>query len=605
MLFVFCNTSFANVTDNASCQAQIINSAIAKASSNNQTLPPTVGWEKVNHFPDFSDTHWKTYSGHVWYKIQWNYNCKDSSSHPLTLVISYMKMAAKIYLNGDLLWQDKSLHEPLSRSWNTPRYWNIPTSAIKPGENTFLIYIANTATQKASLGNIHIGESAQVLPYYEKYLLKQRTLISIAFIISFTVGIFYFMVWLIYKKDTSYLWISITVLLWLSYSFLFLIQFSPLPSNDLDRLIAWLFSTYTIVSCIGIWRFAHRQFPTLEKLLLFLFIVSSLVIICVPQIYLVDTLKIIFLINMVIFLLQNITYPFIAYKAKLIEVYCLAVLRVSFIPISLHDAYQIITHQTEFWSPYTAPFSALVLGIILGLRIYRTKTMIENFNQTLTKKITQVTEELSASLNDQHQLALKNIRLQERISLSHDLHDGLGSSLVRSIALVDHSSDLDKQQFLSILKLLRNDLRQVIDSGSSLSTHIPDSPIMWAASIRRRFVQIFEELDIKSTWQLEDTWLIKPTNLQCLTLSRIIEEALTNVLKHSRANFIKVVLIQTDEHVILEIHDNGIGFDPQTVENGLHVGLQSMQARVNRIGGTFKIHSKSGNTVIQVKLNHI
>ena len=73
-----------------------------------------------------------------------------------------------------------------------------------------------------------------------------------------------------------------------------------------------------------------------------------------------------------------------------------------------------------------------------------------------------------------HQIELEKIRHQERLQFSHDLHDILGSSLVRSIGVISQSKEnFDNQHFLSILKLLRDDLREVIDSGSSIASEIP------------------------------------------------------------------------------------------------------------------------------------
>jgi signal transduction histidine kinase len=69
-------------------------------------------------------------------------------------------------------------------------------------------------------------------------------------------------------------------------------------------------------------------------------------------------------------------------------------------------------------------------------------------------------------------------------------------------------------------------------------------PVIWASSIRRRFVQLFEELEIESEWKLAEQWLKEPTALQCLTLARVVEEALTNIIKHSHATLVKVSLFQ-------------------------------------------------------------
>jgi hypothetical protein len=107
-----------------------------------------------------------------------------------------------------------------------------------------------------------------------------------------------------------------------------------------------------------------------------------------------------------------------------------------------------------------------------------------------------VSADLKNSLDKKHQLEIENMRLQERLNLSHELHDGLGGSLVRSMILVDKQDKIDKQHVLSILKLLRNDLRQVIDSGSTIGAKVPETPVIWASSIRRRFVQLLRNLKL-------------------------------------------------------------------------------------------------------------
>ena len=50
-------------------------------------------------------------------------------------------MAGQVFINDDLLWQDQSLVEPLSRSWNMPRYWSLPSSILKQGENILWVRV--------------------------------------------------------------------------------------------------------------------------------------------------------------------------------------------------------------------------------------------------------------------------------------------------------------------------------------------------------------------------------------------------------------------------------------------------------------------------------
>ena len=204
------------------------------------------------------------------------------------------------------------------------------------------------------------------------------------------------------------------------------------------------------------------------------------------------------------------------------------------------------------------------------------------------------------------------------MQLTHDLHDGLGGNLVRSIALVEQAQrqqqPLASNRVLSLLKLLRDDLRQMIDHGSSSGATVPPTPTAWMAPLRRRFTRLFDELEIQWQWNMPASWHspdARPSALQCLHLTRIIEEALSNALKHSRARTICVSCTQPQPDTLLvSIEDDGVGFEnPQQEagdehEHGLGIGMRSMAARAERIGGALQVTSSPGQgTRVQVKLN--
>jgi signal transduction histidine kinase len=85
-------------------------------------------------------------------------------------------------------------------------------------------------------------------------------------------------------------------------------------------------------------------------------------------------------------------------------------------------------------------------------------------------------------------------------------------------------------------------------------------------------------------------------------LYRIAQEALHNTVKHARASQVELKLDQTNEVVILEIRDNGRGFDTMASFPG-HLGLHSMRERVTKLGGTFQIESiERQGTVICIRI---
>ena len=391
---------------------------------------------------------------------------------------------------------------------------------------------------------------------------------------------------------------------WLTYvaCILYTEPFFSIKSIEIDRISIIIFTIYTCISCIGSWRFAQKSFPRIEMFLLIFCILSFIINGFISEEFLPNTLNLFFIISAIIFILKCLTYPYIAYKSKLKEAYFLAIQYLLFLPIAINDAIYMITLKGHILSPYTGPINTLIVGFILAYRLSNNAKSIEEFNKTLEQSVIQAKEDLSVSLNNQHQLAIENVKLQERINLSHDLHDGLGGSISRSMIMLENHDQVEKSQMVSILKLLRNDLRQTIDFGSSQEAKVPETPVLWAAHLRHRFVLIFEEMGISSKWNLPNQWKIEPTALHCLTLARVAEEALNNIVKHSQANQVNVTLTENNQNLILSIEDNGIGFNPHQVEAGLHIGLHSMQQRVKRLNGYFEIESQKNLTFLKVSL---
>lgn len=605
--FLFQTSVYAN-TETTSCHANIIQSQVAKAVGINGIQRPQKGWINIQHFPDYIESRWQGYSGSVWYKIRWHYVCSQPQKIPITLVINNINMAGQIYLNHELLWQDQRLVEPLSRSWNMPCYWNLPASSLKQGENVLWIRVIGVKTQASGLGKVILDIPDRAIPLYQDFWFRQQTLGFFNFIFSLTLGLISLLVWLFYREDKVFGWFALSALAWVLIIGNTLIVTPPfgLETLQIARINIIAIFAYSVFSYLYAWRFAQQKFPRIEKVLYLLLGCIILFGVFLPDSVLAAYFSIGFITAILLLLLNFISYPFIAYCSKKTEAYLLAAVFLIYIVVIVHDSLSLFKTGNPFsWTPYTSSLETLLVATILAMRQSNNLRRIARFNRILEERVVQAKNELATSLNTQHQLELENTKLQERIHLAHDLHDGLGSSLVRSMALIGQSkSNLSNQQFLSMLKLLRDDLRQIIDNGSSAGAKVPETPTLWVAPIRYRFVQIFDELDIHSSWQVPEYWRIQPSSLQCLTLLRVIEEALTNTIKHSQAKNVSIRLHWNAQHLILEIEDDGIGFDPNHVQRDLHVGLQSMCIRMKRIGGDFEIFSKSGQTKIKASLSN-
>jgi signal transduction histidine kinase len=97
-----------------------------------------------------------------------------------------------------------------------------------------------------------------------------------------------------------------------------------------------------------------------------------------------------------------------------------------------------------------------------------------------------------------------------------------------------------------------------------------------------------------------------PSNL-AIACFRAIQESLTNVMRHARAQHVWIELNQTDSTLELAVRDDGVGFDAtKTLDqaaSGGHVGLSGMKERVQILGGELAVDSKRGHgTRIRIRL---
>jgi len=120
-------------------------------------------------------------------------------------------------------------------------------------------------------------------------------------------------------------------------------------------------------------------------------------------------------------------------------------------------------------------------------------------------------------------------------------------------------------------------------------------------SIRSYIKDISERKDINIRFKAgKDVEVLD--NLQRTALYRVTQEALTNVIRHSRAENVNVSLQKLSTGIRLKIHDDGKGFDPKRILNSMshrRLGILGMRERVEMLGGKFSIVSTSakGTTV--------
>lgn len=561
-------------------------------------MRPREGWQPVS-LPDLWQRHWPGFGGAVWYRLDWQADC---AGEPLALSIDRMVMAGEVWLNDDLIWRDESLVEPLSRSWNMPRYWLLPSSRLQP-VNTLWFRLVGSEHAAPGLGTVRLGAPEQIRPEYRHQLLVQRELIFITLVISLMLGVLFLTFWLLRRQERAFGWFALASVLWTAGLSNMLVTSSwPFTNGEVwDRLGLVSLMLYCPALCLFAWSFIGLRSVLLARGIWAGAILFCLVVVAVPKAY-ISLMQLVsaFSLRMVLLIIsaQLLWYSYRTRQGYLI------LLGACMSGLALYEflAFTGVFKVQQAYVLLSTPFICAVMFMGLAMRFAKSLQRIEHFNDELQSSVDKTRAELTETLQREHQLETDNIRLNERLRLAHDLHDSLGSSLMRSITRMEHGDKLKDSQFLSVLKTLRSDLRDVIDGTSAVQSW--QSPQEWLAPSRRRFIDLLDDLGIESHWSLAEQWPGEFLPQQLLALTRFLEEALTNVIKHASATRLDVGVRAEKEHGLsLWIRDNGRGFavgDVLAANAG--IGMSSMRMRIERMGGQLRIKSRQGETVLSATI---
>jgi signal transduction histidine kinase len=551
--------------------------------------------------PEVWTTHWPDFDGVVWYRLRWE---QPAPAEPVGLMLDYLNMAGAVYLNGSLLSRDDSLVEPLTHAWNTPQYWLLSAPMLRLGNNTLLIRVSGLAAYQPGLGPVAIGDPAAMFERYEdaRWLRRDLPLFSLA--VTTTLGVLFLSLWAMRRRESVYGWFGLMTIAWWCYGLNQVATGSwPFASTHAwERAVSIAFMAYCACFAVFISRFCERVYPRAERVLWWLAGAGTVLLVATPTTHIALARNIMALGPALVLLAACLLLLYTAWRSRRIDQHILALCVMVCLLAGIHDLLVFFGQLRSNLYLTVSSFQLLMCGmaVVLALRFVAGLRRIEGFNLELERKVEAARQELAATLHHQHKLEVANARLGERLNVAHDLHDGLGGTLVSNIATLEHTPDgIPSLRFLSILKELRDDLRIIIDTAAS---HQRGERALaeLVAPLRHRLTRLFESHDIDCDWVISGLDRCYLGASQSVDVLRLLQEGLTNVLKHSQATRVQVALVAEGEWLQLRIVDNGLGFDTSLLDADLGAGMRSMKARASRLGGRVDIRSAPGDTVLSV-----
>jgi signal transduction histidine kinase len=230
------------------------------------------------------------------------------------------------------------------------------------------------------------------------------------------------------------------------------------------------------------------------------------------------------------------------------------------------------------------------------------------------QRVVENTEKLIASelelKNAKNQLEQMNEYLikaveEERSSISLQVHDELGQAMTAlKMDLNWVKQNLDNSELASLkmermISTTNEVIRRVQRISSELHPGVLDD-LGLVSAIEWYCEEFFDRTGVPCFLSLEE---IEPVSSKLnLALFRVVQESLTNVIRHSQASEVSIDLSSENE-VVMMIRDNGIGIPDEVVESGKSFGIMGMRQRIQQCGGSIEFISQKGEgTTVIVKV---
>jgi signal transduction histidine kinase len=406
-------------------------------------------------------------------------------------------------------------------------------------------------------------------------------------------GLFSLGLWARQRAESGYLWFALATLASL------LIEPAAAGLSPWARWFsAAATSTSILLICLSMLRLARQRQALIERSMAVLML--SAILVTLPWSGNSDVGPFQIGIDLLVAVVGSLYMLWCAMREPSAELRWLALALTSGLSLVMHDLF-MFAGWAWIGQPTMTPLAILLLaaGFLYAVQRRFSDTMqaVEAGRLELNRQLTRQSAELQAEIQHSRETEIARALLQERQRLMQDMHDGLGSSLLSAMVAVEQGS-MEQDKVVEVLRECVDDLRLVIDSLEPLGHDL----VSLLATMRYRLGKRLQAGGLTLEWDVQDLpsldWLEPPDALHVL---RILQEALSNVLKHARAIKVRMVTRFHGSYVEIRVEDDGLGFDVDNAQPGR--GLRSQQRRAARLGGTLHIDASThGGTRLCLRL---
>ncbi|MEM7256555.1 MAG: ATP-binding protein [Pseudomonadota bacterium] len=484
----------------------------------------------------------------------------------------------------------------------TGAHWFIIDRDRQPQASSVTLILPATQSGSATVGRLYVGPAELLVEFGERYNFVKHTLSALIVYTMLLSVLFVFGLWVLRPLDSIYLWYSLAVVAWAIYSYGHIPRSLPFDVRQWDWLRLTALHFWPVLVVVFCNRFTNRPQPFIESLL-------ALYAACTSILTLV-------LSREQFFLFADAAWPSLSYligfyaswimlRATFLlrapNVIWMTVCGMLIMLLSLHDI-AVIAHWIEPWRGvllhYSAALLVFVFTSILLQRFVDAFGVAEALNEELSGQVAQKSSEIAHQLTAMRQLEREKALAEERARLMRDMHAGIGGELGSLRAALEQRK-MDDHSLRDNLTTIHDELYLMVQS---LDTFGDDLGIA-LGQIRPRLEERVTSAGMKFVFSIGRLPMVLNTSSTVVSnVVRIIQEAVTNAVRHSDADSVEIRVEEAPGCLVLMVIDDGRGLGAGRSSPQAGKGLRNMEQRANRLGGTLQTSASERGTRIVLSL---
>jgi signal transduction histidine kinase len=494
---------------------------------------------------------------------------------------------AAVYLNGHLLGQGGPFAAPVARLDDRPLLAPAPPAAWVLGSNRLLVLVKGDPAQRGFMPVVQVGAEdvlAQVAQWRRLLRIGAQQVFAAGMAM---LGLVMLLVWLNRRSEPVYGWLALACAAWAAQRAHDLVLVPWLRSAAWDSVAALLLALTAAAVVVLVRRLTWAARSAAEWSLLLLpalAVVAALSGASDAGLRLSDSL------SLLLMFAAGVTLIHAGARAQSAAGWLLLP-GIAMTPLALHDLllrWQLLSPERADLLGFAAPVVLATAGWALLTRFVDTLNAAELLNVDLEAVVEDKARELQAQFGRVRELERSQVLAAERERLMRDMHDGVGGNLVSLLAMIEGGKG-STADLTSAVHGALDDMRLMVDSLDP----VDDDLNVVLAMYRDRIAPRLRSAGVDLQWNVD---LLPPlpglSPARVLNVLRLLQEAVTNAVRHGRARRIEVDAVDRDGTVTIEVADDGCGFDPGRAVRGR--GLRNMAHRAREVGADFGIDSRPG-----------